>query len=151
MAKKPTKTIDDYTKALAKAVKTYVSTRDQLDELAAEKRAAVAEIDGRIKKAQAEQAAAKEAALTLMVGDGVTSDKVLVGNVKWTVTVRAGAISVDVPDPNALPIEYQKMTVTADKKLISDALIAGKTVEGASLKRGPDTLSIAMVKPKEVK
>jgi len=41
--------------------------------------------------------------------------------------------SVEVADPNFLPIEYRRVKVEADKTAIKKALKAGESVEGATL------------------
>ena len=51
-----------------------------------------------------------------------------------TATVYFGkSQSVDVPDPSAIPAEFQKATITADKARIKKILKTGEAVPGAAL------------------
>ena len=59
-----------------------------------------------------------------------------------TLSVTKGRLTVIVDDEEELPLKFQNIKVTANKKLILDELKAGGSVEGCSLSNGPPTLTI---------
>ena len=61
-----------------------------------------------------------------------------------TLSIRAGSISVQITDADAIPSQLctVKTTTAPDKKAIRAQIEAGETVPGAELVRGPDSLSV---------
>ncbi len=61
-----------------------------------------------------------------------------------TLSIRAGSISVQITDADAIPSQLCTVTTTTapDKKAIRAQIEAGETVPGAELVRGPDTISV---------
>ena len=59
-----------------------------------------------------------------------------------TLSVTKGRLTVIVDDEEELPLKFQNIKVTANKKLILDELKAGRPIEGCTLSNGPPTLTI---------
>ena len=59
-----------------------------------------------------------------------------------TISVQSGRDSVHIDDPDAVPSQLCKTTVTPDKAAIKKALQQGELVPGAVLVRSSDTISI---------
>jgi hypothetical protein len=60
----------------------------------------------------------------------------------YSATIRAGSPHVVVTDVDALPPQFQRLTVTADKTAIGTALKLGDQVPGAELSNSSPSLSI---------
>lgn len=62
----------------------------------------------------------------------------------FTASIRKGSESVEILNEDQIPDEFMKtkVTVTADKKAIADAIKSGVEVAGAVLARGKNTIMI---------
>lgn len=60
----------------------------------------------------------------------------------FSISLGKPSVSTEVDDPKALPEQYQKVTVAADKTAIGKALKSGEEIEGARLVEGNRRLTI---------
>ena len=61
-----------------------------------------------------------------------------------TISLRKGMESVAIVDPEAIPSQLCKTTISPDKTEIKKQLKAGVQIEGAELVTGPQTVSVRM-------
>ena len=63
----------------------------------------------------------------------VTCDGMAIVGAGWVKLANSVSKSVFCPDPLKLPLEFQRITVEADKKAIGDAIKGGAVVAGATI------------------
>lgn len=102
-------------------------------------KAAVSDLQGKKRTADAQVDRLKDYIRACMVGADVTK----AGTGLFTAGISNGQSSVIVDNPDSLPDEFKftSITITPDKKALAEALKAG-AVEGARLEEGKPTLRI---------
>jgi hypothetical protein len=87
----------------------------------------------------AKRAKAKGVNVTERIKALLTAQNLATGNPmaivgpSWVKLANQVSKAVDCPDPLKLPLEFQRVTVEADKKAIADAIKGGATVAGATI------------------
>lgn len=115
-----------------------VSIERDADAMAKARAARIADLQSLKARAEKRKEFARAMMLRVMRAGGIKKAPL----VEATVSIQKGRDSVEITDEAKLPKAYVKVATTPDKTAIKAALDAGKTVKGAQMKTGEETLSV---------